>query len=227
MWDVATSYILWTFHPTRKTSCSISSLFQKKRKQLLTWSGLQQWFQNRGETAHIQLFSVTLLNDISNILSNLLLELKEKAFTTDASGKRKSLLGVYPAKMWESQKMIIKEDFQSDGIKRVVIATCALGMGVNFPKVRYVVQYGPPLSVADFIQQAGRGGRDGKQAHCVTYYTKQQLSRCGKEVKIVIKSPECQRQALYDHFSDSVSPLSPSHLCCSSCQLQCACSSDG
>lgn len=123
--------------------------------------------------------------------------------------------------------MIIEEDFQSDGIKRVVIATCALGMGVNFPKVRYVVQYGPPLSVADFMQQAGRGGRDGKQAHSVTYYTKQQLSRCGKEVKIVIKSPECQRQALYDHFSDSVSPLSPSHLCCSSCQLQCACSSDG
>ena len=198
---------------------------EKEAVTHLKWIATMVSEQGRN-SPHTIVFCNTF-NDISNILSNLLLELKEKAFTTDASGERKSLLGVYPAKMWESQKMIIEEDFQSDGIKRVVIATCALGMGVNFPKVRYVVQYGPPLSVADFMQQAGRGGRDGKQAHCVTYYTKQKLSRSGKEVKIVIKSPECQRQALYDHFSDSVSPLSPSHLCCSSCQLQCVCSSDG
>ena len=31
----------------------------------------------------------------------------------------------------------------------MVIATCALGMGINFPKVRYVVQYGPPMSIVD------------------------------------------------------------------------------
>ena len=77
------------------------------------------------------------------------------------------------------------------------------------------------------MQQAGRGGRDGSQAHCVTYFTKRQLSRCGKEVKSVLKSEECQRQALYSHFSESVTPLSPSHLCCSNCRLKCTCSPDG
>ena len=106
-------------------------------------------------------------NDLSSILSYLLLVLKEKAFTDNHNGKRTSLLGVYHAKSWESQKVSIEEDCKSDGLKRVVIATCALGMGINFPRVRYVVQYGPPKSILDLMQQAGRGGRNGIVRHTV------------------------------------------------------------
>ena len=163
-------------------------------------------------------------NDISAVLSYLLLVLKDKAFTEGPNGKKAPLLSVYHAKTWEAQKMAIEEDFKSDGLKRVVIATCALGMGINFPKVQYVVQYGPPTSIVDLMQQAGRGGRDGRQAHCITYFTKRQLSRCGKEVKSVVKTDKCQREALYSHFSDSISCLSPGHLCCSNCRKQCECS---
>lgn len=122
--------------------------------------------------------------------------------------------------------MAIEDNFKLNGIKRVVIATCALGMGINFPRVHYVVQYSPPTSIVDLMLQAGRGGQDGSHAHCVTYFTKRQLSRCGKEVKSFLKSEECQRQALYSHFSESVTPLSPSHLCCSNCRLHCKCSTD-
>ena len=129
-------------------------------------------------------------NDLSTILSYLLLVLKEKAFTDDHNGKRTSLLGVYHAKSWESQKVSIEEDCKSDGLKRVVIATGALGMGINFPRERYVVQYGPPKSIVDLMQQAGRGGRSGSQAHCVTYFTKRQLSRCGKDVKSVTQDKD-------------------------------------
>ena len=106
----------------------------------------------------------------------------------------------------------------------MVIATCTLGMGVNFPKVKYIVQYGPPTSIVDLMQQVGRAGRDGGQAHCVTHFTKRQLSRCGKDVKSVVKSDRCQREALYSHFSDSISSLSPGHLCRSNCRPQCDCS---
>ena len=165
-------------------------------------------------------------NDISTVLSYLLLVLKEKAFITDKYGKRASLLGVYHAKSWESQKVAIEADFKSDGIKRVVIATCALGMGINFPKVQYVVQYGPPMSTVDLMQQAGRGGRDGSQAHCVTYFTKRQLARCDKNIKSLVKAEYCQRQVLYGHFSDSVTALSPGHLCCTNCRQQCSCDVD-
>lgn len=46
---------------------------------------------------------------------------------------------------------------------RVVIATCALGMDINFPRMHYVFQYGPPKSIVDLMQQAGHGGQDGSQ----------------------------------------------------------------
>lgn len=160
-------------------------------------------------------------------MSYLLLVLKEKAFKVTPDGKKVSFLGVYHAKTWETQKQSIEKDFKSDGVKRVVIATCALGMGINFPKVRYVVEYGPPTNIVDLMQQAGRGGRDGGQAHCITYYTKGQLSRCGKEVKAVVQTEKCQRVALYQYFSDSTLSLLPSHSCCSNCRQKCHCSTAG
>lgn len=178
----------------------------------------------KGEECPQTIVFCNTFNDISAVLSYLLLVLKEKAFKVTPDGKKVSFLGVYHAKTWETQKQSIEKDFKSDGVKRVVIATCALGMGINFPKVRYVVQYGPPTSIVDLMQQAGRGGRDGGQAHCITYYTKRQLSRCSKEVKTVVQTEKCQRVALYQYFSDSVSSLLPSHSCCSNCRQECHCS---
>lgn len=104
-------------------------------------------------------------NDLSTIQSYLLLVLKEKAVTDDHNRKRTSLLGVYHAKSWESQKVSMEEDCKSDGLKRVVIATCALG--INFLRMRYVVQYSPPKSIVDLMQQAGRGGCNGIVRHTV------------------------------------------------------------
>lgn len=63
--------------------------------------------------------------------------------------------------------MSIEEDCKSGGLKRIVIATGTLGMGINFPRVWYVVQYGLPKSIVDLMQQAGRGGRNGIVRHTV------------------------------------------------------------
>ena len=59
--------------------------------------------------------------------------------------------------------------------------------------------------------------------HTVTLFTNRQLSRCGKDVKSVVKAEGCQRQALYNHFTDLITPLSPGHLCCSNRRQQCVC----
>ena len=50
------------------------------------------------------------------------------------------------------------------GEQRIVAATCAFGRGVNIPDIRAIVSYDPPKSIAEFAQQAGRAGRDGKPA---------------------------------------------------------------
>ncbi len=45
-----------------------------------------------------------------------------------------------------------------------VICTCAFGMGINKPNVRWIAHFHPPLTLPEYIQEIGRAGRDGKPA---------------------------------------------------------------
>lgn len=49
-----------------------------------------------------------------------------------------------------------------------VICTNAFGMGVNKSNVRWVVHFQPPLLLAEYVQEVGRAGRDGKTAQALT-----------------------------------------------------------
>jgi ATP-dependent DNA helicase RecQ len=42
-----------------------------------------------------------------------------------------------------------------------VICTSAFGMGVDKPNVRWVCHFHPPLTLAEYLQEIGRAGRDG------------------------------------------------------------------
>ena len=62
------------------------------------------------------------------------------------------------------------------GTCRVVFATNALGMGINFKDIWYVVHYGPPLSIEDFVQETGCAGQDGKNAVSALLFQGKHLS---------------------------------------------------
>ena len=66
-------------------------------------------------------------------------------------------------------------------------------MGVNFPDIRYVINWGPARNLLDHHQEAGRAGRDGKQSDIVVIYHGQQLTHCEDEVKSFVKSKSCLR----------------------------------
>jgi len=48
------------------------------------------------------------------------------------------------------------------GKNQFVVCTCAFGMGINKPDVRWIVHFQPPQLLSEYTQEVGRGGRDGK-----------------------------------------------------------------
>ena len=65
-----------------------------------------------------------------------------------------------------------KEEAWKSGKARVMVSTNAFGMGIDKPDVRLVVHVDLPSSIEAYFQEAGRAGRDGKDAYAVTLFSR-------------------------------------------------------
>ena len=63
-----------------------------------------------------------------------------------------------------NKRVVMSSLSQADGVVQVVFATMALGMGVDFKSLDYVIHYGTPRSLEDYMQESGRAGRDHQQS---------------------------------------------------------------
>lgn len=74
------------------------------------------------------------------------------------------------------QKKDIQEKFRV-GELRTIAATNAFGMGIDKPDIRLVVHCDIPGSLENYLQEAGRAGRDRDDANCVLLYAVDDVER--------------------------------------------------
>lgn len=78
----------------------------------------------------------------------------------------------------------------------VMVATNAFGMGIDKPDVRYVLHFEIPGNLEAYYQEAGRAGRDGKDAVAIAYWESRDLEQLANH--IVTQYPEKEKiKAIY------------------------------
>ncbi|HZR82735.1 MAG TPA: RecQ family ATP-dependent DNA helicase [Candidatus Binatia bacterium] len=76
----------------------------------------------------------------------------------------------YHGKMAAGERNAQQELFMKPGRRTVMVATNAFGLGIDKPDIRYVVHGQSPASLEQYVQEAGRAGRDGAKANCILLF---------------------------------------------------------
>lgn len=73
----------------------------------------------------------------------------------------------YHAGLSVRQRRTIEQSWL-EGQTQFVVCTSAFGMGIDKPDVRWIVHFHAPSLLAEYLQEVGRGGRDGYAATALT-----------------------------------------------------------
>lgn len=104
------------------------------------------------------------------------------------------------------------------GACRVLLCTIAFGMGVD-------IQDGPSSDVDDYLQEAGRAGRDGFSSNAVLYcYPGCTLGLVSPAMtKYTVSDQTCRRSLLLQSFAEDHDVSQLHHSCCDIRTQQCSC----
>lgn len=139
--------------------CKKAEMFSK-----LDW--LVEMVCQKGINTTKTMIFCNMMSDMANVANYLLFKLGCEAYNSKTVDTKDCLIDIFHSMTWtESKDKFLASFKNADSVKRIVVASTALSMGVNFPDVKYVVNWGPARTLLDYHQEAGRAGRDGSPAH--------------------------------------------------------------
>ncbi len=117
----------------------------------------------------------------------------------------KQSVSFYHAGLSKEEKTIIEKWFYPHKTGQMAV-TCAFGMGVDKKDIKTVIHLDPPQTAESFIQEAGRGGRDGSVAKSILVWSPEDTKRYKRfpensRQRVLLDfatTKNCRRQVLLD-----------------------------
>lgn len=126
----------------------------------------------------------------------------------------------------DKKKSIITKLQDNNSDLRIILATSALGMGIDIANFNSCILYDAPSSVIDLVQEVGRIGRNGEEAIVMMLYNRHHLQHAESCVKKIYKTKTCVRLSIMEEFVSKTELgmiKTGTHSCCDICELDCTC----
>lgn len=201
------------------------------------------WFvenlRHEGQSAEKVIIYCRNVSTVASVYEFFSLSLGEKQFIDDVVSLETRLIAMFHRSTADANKELILSQFKKPSSSiRLVIATSSFEMGLDFPDVSIVVNYGAPRSLESFSQQSGRGGRKIPQAYSLIIYQNASIGKgatTDEMRKLVTSTSLCRRKILMSHFSIDLDKERDCHFslsekspvgckCCDICREKCQCS---
>ncbi|CAC5402622.1 unnamed protein product [Mytilus coruscus] len=154
-------------------------------------------------------------------------ELKEEQYIGQAVPENR-IFGQFHKDYTSQMKQHILFELRKEEPKlRLVLATVALGMGLDAPGITRIIHCRPPTTLEKYFQEVGRAGRKGQKAEALMYFNNNDLAKNRKGlsdamVQYCKTKDKCLRLQLLQYFGFNEAKFNgPMYECCSYCrQLQ-------
>ena len=228
-------------------SCDRPNIFiEFQKRQSSDYEVSLDWlithFKEKGVSSKKIIIYCRSIDAVSEIFLTFKSCLGLHAYAEGVVDAKNLLIEMYHKSTHPDSKTRILSEFKKDNSTiRCVVATVALGMGIDLKDVDMIVHIGCPKSLLSYWQEAGRCARDGRNGLSIVLYDNFTLSlkSTSKDIADIIKNDRtCIRQQVVDALTvgekigmntavctgcDSAHCDCASCRCCSICIKKCPC----